>query len=1337
MESPVAPADGGRVRDGRRPRDRRRGEPAAGSPSSVPVPGLDKLAGAARQQVQTLTLITGDTVRLSRSAAGQYQTQVRLAARADGRAVTVQTLVDSEHVYVLPSDALDLVAAGKLDRRLFDVRGLVDQGYADAATATLPVIVSYGRTAPVKTATARSKAKSDLLVRANRLPAGRSPRALTGINGAATGVTKKDAVAFWSAVRPSAKPALSGGLTNIWLDAKVSASLDVSVPLIGAPQAWAAGFDGAGVKVAVLDTGLDATHPDFAGKTIDSKSFIPGVTSTADGHGHGTHVSSIVLGSGAASGGRYKGVAPGAQLAVGKVLNDAGSGETSWILEGMEWAAVTEDADVVNMSIGSSSPGDGTDPMSLAVDELTASTGALFVIAAGNSGPGGRTVTAPGAAASALTVAAFDKQDHLADFSSRGPLTGNYALKPDIAAPGVAIAAARAAGTNLGGDVGNDAYTSLSGTSMAAPHVAGAAAILAQRHPDWTPTQLKAALTSTSSDGGYSAYEQGAGRVDVAAAVGASVVAATSQADFGRLRYPQNGPAVSRTVSYRNTGTTAVTLTLGVSLKTSAGEAAPAGMLQVSPSTLEIPAGGVGDAVLTLDPTMGTPSAYSGAVTATAPGVSLRVPVGAYKEPEGFELTTQVIEPATAAATVLTPVVIRRTDSPDGDWVFLAPGASAHLDKGVYDVSTGVVWADLPGAYNNSATLVDPQVELTADTTVTLDTNQAKRIVLDTGRPAENYGATSNIWHTPAGATAPFGVINWMPYNVQPWVTPTEKVTVGKFYYDHSHEVGTPQVTASAGALRLSPQYQDYSVLVAKLSGRTDLRLVDVGRGTEADFAGKNLQGKAVLLDIGEAEMLSNPSNPSDPYRLALAKGAAAVFAYSDTGRARVIPGLGGLPGLWPLPMMAITADEGAALKARVAKGQTTVRVESQPTIPELFSLSYLEADQVRADLRYPVRAKDLVQVRHESHANVPVGQSQMWSTRYPVKLPIDDFSNSFRALALNDLAGPLERTEYVGPVGTDATWYRYVNMDTVAGLQQGSGHTVDTLYSYFATQDVFAKPGRRTETWGKAPTVPGTLSQSADVLAMGPEYAVVCSVCRYTGLFPDGDMLSLFTFTSDSDGHAGELTTYSEALEGFPSNGHDEWHLYAGDTELPQSYLGSEPGSMPFYVLPAGTRTYRLTQDFRNRIPVAGTRGTTSSTTWTFTSADPTANDLPAGHNALGLCVDKCRVEPLLFLRYDLDVDGFNRSVAPGVQLFTVTAYRDGSTARMPGVAGMKVSASFDGGKRWTSVPVVPLGNGKYAVLLAQPSGTGTVSLRTEAWDTAGNRVVQTVPDAYQLIRR
>ena len=267
------------------------------------------------------------------------------------------------------------------------------------------------------------------------------------------------------------------------LEQPIEAELFRSVPYIGAPDLWGLGYNGSGVKIAILDTGIDPSHPDFfvdtQSKIIASKSFVDynfdGIPDEPvnDGHGHGTHVAGIAAGTGG-----YlpfvKGVAPGAQLIVGKVLSDQGWGYYSWIISGIDWA-VQQGADIISMSLGGT-PWQFYDPLVAAVNNAY-QQGVLVVVAAGNEGPDEFTVGTPGVAEGALTVGAhYIEMDDIIWFSSRGP-TPNGTLKPDVTAPGVYITAARANATYMGLPA-SYYHVIASGTSMATPHVSGFAAVL-------------------------------------------------------------------------------------------------------------------------------------------------------------------------------------------------------------------------------------------------------------------------------------------------------------------------------------------------------------------------------------------------------------------------------------------------------------------------------------------------------------------------------------------------------------------------------------------------------------------------------------------------------------------------------------------------------------------------------------------------------------------------------------------------------------------------------------------------------------------------------------------
>ncbi|MEU9476264.1 S8 family serine peptidase [Streptomyces sp. NPDC048191] len=569
-----------------------------------------------------VTLITGDRVALDAKG------RIVGLQRAKGREhVPFQVRRTAGHTLVVPVDAAHLVASGTLDQRLFDVTELNKAATRRAQKDGLKVIVGYSGSAAAAKADVRG--------------AGQLRRSLTSLNADAVQTPVKDTAGLWHAVTRGGNAA--SGIAHVWLDAVRKASLDKSVPQIGAPVAWKAGYTGKGVKVAVLDTGVDTRHPDLKDQVIKSKNFTSAADAT-DHYGHGTHVASIVAGTGAESGGKYKGVAPDARILNGKVLDDTGSGDDSGILAGMEWAAA-QGASVVNLSLGGTdSP--GTDPLEAEVDKLSATKGILFAIAAGNDGPD--SIGSPGSADAALTVGAVDKKDRLADFSSTGPRLGDYAIKPDVTAPGVDITAAAAKGSVIDQEVGEkpEGYLTISGTSMATPHVAGAAAILKQEHPDWGYAELKGALTGSAKGGAYTPYEQGAGRIAVDKAYKQTVIAEPVSVNFGLQQWPHtDDKPVTKKVTYRNLGDKDVTLTLSSTALDPKGHAAPAGLFKLGASELTVPAHGRASVGLTVDTRLGgtLDGAYSAYVTAAGAGQTVRTAAAVQREVESYDVTLKVI----------------------------------------------------------------------------------------------------------------------------------------------------------------------------------------------------------------------------------------------------------------------------------------------------------------------------------------------------------------------------------------------------------------------------------------------------------------------------------------------------------------------------------------------------------------------------------------------------------------------------------------------------------------------------------------------------------------------
>ncbi|MGA5359039.1 S8 family peptidase [Streptomyces purpurascens] len=692
-----------------------------------------------------ITLITGDRVVLD--AKGRVVGLERAKGRED---IPVQIRKLDGHTLVIPADAARLVAAGKLDQRLFDVTELNKSTTRKAQKKGLKVIVGYQGSA--------AAAKADVR------DAGTLSHSLKSVNADAVQTPKEDTPDLWDAVTNGDRTA--SGIAHVWLDGVRKASLDKSVAQIGTPKAWAAGYDGKGVKIAVLDTGVDATHADLKGQVIGAKNFTTS-PDTTDKVGHGTHVASIAAGTGAKSGGKYKGVAPGAKILNGKVLDDGGFGSDSEVLAGIEWAAA-EGADVVNMSLGG---GDtpAIDPLEAAVNKLSEEKGILFAIAAGNEGDfGEQTIGSPGSAAAALTVGAVDDKDVLADFSSRGPgLDG--ALKPDVTAPGVDITAAAAPGSQIAQEVGENpaGYMSISGTSMATPHVAGAAAILKQQHPSWKYPELKGALTGSTKGGKYTPFQQGSGRIQVDQAIKQSVVAEPGSVSFGVQQWPHtDDKPVTKELTYRNLGTKDVTLKLASTATNPKGAAAPAGFFKLGATSVTVPAGGKASVPFTADTKLGgtVDGAYSAYVTATGGGQTVRTAAAVQREVESYDVTLKFLDRDGKAAKNYSADLAGVSGLGNGKFFtpYDADGTvTARLPKGGYILNTNIYVGDDPEKFEGADWLAQPKLNVTKGTTITLDARKAKPVDITVPDAAAKPEFASADYTVEAGDSS-FGFGWWL-----------------------------------------------------------------------------------------------------------------------------------------------------------------------------------------------------------------------------------------------------------------------------------------------------------------------------------------------------------------------------------------------------------------------------------------------------------------------------------------------------------------------------------------------------------------------------------------------
>ncbi|MFF2641240.1 S8 family serine peptidase [Streptomyces niveus] len=1215
---------------------------------------------AAPEKAASVRLITGDRVTLGKDDAGGPVVSVEPGPGRRG--IIFQTLEQDGRLTVLPSDAGELVSAGRLDRKLFDVTSLVAQRYDEAHTSALPLIVS------------ESGKKADATVR--RLTAladdGSAVRRLESIDARAVRVSPDDLGAFWKRLAPTGPSINSAALDavpKVWLDGRVSASLDRSTAQIGAPDVWKSGLRGERVKVAVLDTGADQTHPDLAGRIAAAEDF-SGSSGTSDGFGHGTHVASIVGGSGKASGGTRQGVAPAAELMIGKVLGDDGFGSESQVIAGMEWAAAKR-AEVVNMSLGSDAPSDGTDPMSLAVNELSESSGALFVVAAGNSGPGTGTIGSPGAADAALTVGAVDRDDSLAEFSSRGPRYGDEAVKPDVTAPGVGIVAARATGTGMGDPV-DDGYTAASGTSMATPHVAGAAALLAQRHPDWSAAQLKDALVSTARTiAGQQVTEQGGGRIDLAAAA-LGALTATGTVALGPFEAGDDQTRTA-TLRYTNTSDKDVTLALAVKLATGGGREPADGAVRPGSDSVRVPAGSTAEVPLTVEPARAAQGDYYGYVTATPSDGSAPV----------HTTLSLIVQGPTHKLTVNT-VDHKGNRVQSLPTIWGAKGfvgytgtdpAVAEVEEGTYQVNTSSL--DMASDGEELRHVVLPEVKVTKDMTVTLDARRTTLVDIRTPRPAEQRGILSYQTYRKIDGKGLIQGTMYFDVAKRLYVSPTSTVTEGTFEFASRWQLTAPLLeTAVPGTdIDLGAYYMPSSALFDERGER--LTAVDAGDAKAPEFG--KVRGKLAVLTNKEGE------SERDLVAKAAAAGARGVMLvhFSDIAWTRWRPDGERLA----LPTVRIGESAGAELLKRIDRRATTVRFGGTARSPYLYDVMQVSSQGIPRRVVHTVSERNSAIVRSTYAEN---GGSPWASEQRFARRPYQDASwNQYT----RHVATGLERTEYVSAGDTD--WRHMVHHKTTFDMDMplivGMGDTARTY-----------RPGERvTETWQGAvvrPSIPrGTRTPSVR----------------------EGNVLSLRIpeFTDSTAGHRSRLVVGDGiGVSGTADDGEQ------GDTAAAVLYRDGKKAAeadsaWTDFPVPSGAADYRLDLTTSRKSP-EWAYATATDTSWSFRS------DAAGGATTL----------PLLQLDYDVPVDAHNavgrgRSHTVGL---TVRA-QDGLPG--PRGVTVKVEASYNDGKSWERATVKSRGSDGFSARIDRPDrlrGDAYVTLRVTAEDSSGNRVRQTVERAY-----
>jgi subtilisin family serine protease len=907
---------------------------------------LSPPAGAG--ELGTVTLITGDRVTVH----GERVSGVRMA---EGRKhIRYWQYQLNGHDYVVPDDAVARLAQNKLDKRLFDVTGLVQQGYDDAHEQNVPTIVTGGG-------------------------ASRLARDLQAVD-----IPKADAAKAWNA------PNRAAAEQKIWLNGRVRPTLDQSTKQIGAPQAWQQGLRADGVKVAVLDTGYDANHPDLKSKVDGAEDFTgegdpdPGV----DTVGHGTHVASTIAGTGAASGGKYGGVAPGARLLVGKVLGEYG-GREDWIINGMQWA-VDNGAKVVNMSLGGS-PSDGTDLLSQVVNQLSESTGALFVIAAGNYGQR-QSVGSPGSADRALTVANVTKSDELSVSSSEGPRVGDYGLKPEIAAPGTDIVAARAEGTFTEYSV-NEHYTRISGTSMATPHVAGAAAILAGQHPSWTGEQLKNTLIGSAKRlPGIDTLAQGSGRLDIARGV-SQQVRVEGLLGFGNLWGRQDA---ARKITYTNDGPAPVRLALTL-------DGVQGNVVSVD-KTVTVPAKSSATVVVTAHAAAKPLGEISGVLRAQAGDVVLNTPLTANLLGDKNTLTVKVPSREGDPLQALVIVQNEATGVSEGTYTFNGE-ATFELPAGRYRALGQIVD---PGTF--ASTLFAQPVQVSGTTELAVDTKQGKKVTvgIDDTEARPGYGGGIGVLSDVDETGPKLGTAVLVGGG-----SPTNLYTVGGHrmrglslesasYWTYPWAL----ITADGpGGFEFNVG-ATYAPFDLDFQGKLTARVVDVGEAdTESINNAGDLTGAIALVT---AKDWSSPVYPPvgqvySGIELIKAKGARAVVSFFHPS-----VGMDGEPAPALDTIMAYDQTDLQQVQELAKQRPVELTLNARPNSP----VAYFLADSVKGDLPtghdFRFRKDSLGRIDRQFNDTMVKGQY-----RYQ---PATMFAGELIANADVETKWPQKRTDYVSP---------------------------------------------------------------------------------------------------------------------------------------------------------------------------------------------------------------------------------------------------------------------------------------------------------------------------------
>ncbi|MFV0594301.1 S8 family serine peptidase [Shewanella sp.] len=1055
----------------------------------------------AKSSAVQFTLITGEVVTAVVRTDGTLG-GIRLLSE-DGSEVVTSVFQNLNGQYIITPKAQKLVDTQAVDLELFNITKLHASGYDDASTDKLPVIIEY----------------QDGTLAGSAVPNAIEGATLTDeielIDSASFGISKAKAAQVWETLSNDVS------VKSVWLDAVVHAhkdtngvnalaNLSATVPLTGAYGNIANKYNGNGVIVAVLDTGYDVEHRDLEGQVLVSKDFSFSSNGVDDLNSHGTHTASTIAGTGIESNGFYAGMAPGAKLLVGKVLNNSGSGSTTGILNGMIWA-VNQGADVVSMSLG----GSGTSCTGPLVDMVEAlSDKALFVVSAGNSFTR-ESVGIPGCAPSALTVGAVDRDNNTASFSSRGPSPDGHSAKPDIASQGVDVVAAASGGN------GATAYRSMSGTSMSAPHVSGGAAIVMEARPELTPRQVKEVLTSSVLPNDSHVLEQGAGPMDVNRAVTQTVIAPPNM-ELGHFAYDQDIGVTETRVTLTNLSDKDVSLKLRMSLIGEDGKTQmPATLAGLGVKTIVLPANGTADVPVWIDSSVALRSGAYGAITGRIEGTStgksdvrVTVPVSFWIEAPQVNLSLNVTDMRGQPASSPSKVYLMNEEDDWGKAVSLVNGqANVKVPEGNYSIVANVMTYDndstAQGLVESAAQMAVLNRKVSQDTHIDFDARSAKKLEFKASKPLAPQGYSFGFTYSlDDNKLAKLAAMDFAPDYVK------EMYTWSQGHDDRFRSFITTRAFAPEAVLTMqNGQQLDYikQGLALSFNGEGSAEVVPVGdAGYATDWTQFDLTGRIAL--IGHPNYLTS-------YMVANAMkyGAIGVIFYRPGQQGRYKGTISGTPRI---PAVGISSEQGEELLAQIQAGNNVVRwsgIAAERT-PYAYSINHITDGHIEGG-QIVLQELKMNKIRASYHSQ---------NDERPVFVDVMGMTNStgefYSTGSTQMVMTPVVRDEYYTAT-TKNMWTNIVMPGTTIGSEG----------AFFDGPRMMTE-GQEQTSWLKGPKG-GTQLTNGGVIAYRDTNTVGFSIVRF----------------GDAGGHDGTTGSNWQSLYGLRVNGVNSF-LDNGKVTLPDS---------------------------------------------------------------------------------------------------------------------------------------------------------------------------------------